>query len=265
VEGPLARTVADAALFLDAMGGAAGSDLWRAPIQPPDAFRVAAATLPARRLRVGRLVTPGRELEVHPDCLAGLELAVRALEECGHEVVDVPPDGVPPAVEVRKAVKVVMSASLGQVVELLIPEEQRHLLMPYTRWLVETNTATATEYAGAQAVLAGAAVQFRELLDGFDLVVTPTTTAPPLPTADVRLDDGPDSFEAMGRWSAFTPAANIAGTPGVSLPVHHTAEGVPIGVQLLAPLFRDEDLMSVAAQLEPAFDWQDAHPPVWGA
>jgi amidase len=265
VEGPLARTVADAALFLDAMGGAAGSDLWRAPIQPPDAFRVAAATLPARRLRVGRLVTPGRELEVHPDCLAGLELAVRALEECGHEVVDVPPDGVPPAVEVRKAVKVVMSASLGQVVELVISEEQRHLLMPYTRWLVETNTATATEYAGAQAVLAGAAVQFRELLDGFDLVVTPTTTAPPLPTADVRLDDGPGSFEAMGRWSAFTPAANIAGTPGVSLPVHHTAEGVPIGVQLLAPLFRDEDLMSVAAQLEPAFAWQDAHPPVWGA
>jgi amidase len=67
----------------------------------------------------------------------------------------------------------------------------------------------------------------------------------------------------MSRWSAFTPAANIAGTPGVSLPVHHTSDGVPIGVQVLAPLFRDEVLMSVAAQLEQVFNWQDRHPPMW--
>jgi amidase len=264
VEGPLARTVADAALFLDAMGGPASTDLWRAPTPAPDAFRVAATT-PAGRLRVGRLVSPGRELDVHPDCLAGLELAVRTLEDCGHEVVDVPASSMPPAIEVRKAVKVMMSASIGQVVELVIPDEQRHLLMPYTRWLLETNTASATEHATAQAVLAGAAVQFRELLNGYDLVITPTTTAPPLPTADLRVDDGAGSFEAMGRWSAFTPAANITGTPGVSLPVHHTADGVPIGIQLLGPLFHDDVLMSVAAQLEQAFNWQDAHPPVWWA
>jgi amidase len=263
VEGPLARTVADAALFLDAMGGAADSDLWRAPARAPDAFRVAARTPPAGGLRIGRLSTPGVDVEVHPDCLAALARAVDALEACGHEVIDVPTSSLPATTEVRQAVKVMLSAGMGQVVELAIPEEQRHLLMPYTRWLLETNTASATDYAAAQTVLAGAAVRFREFLDGYDLVMTPTTTAPPLPTADLRVDDGPGSLLAMSQWSAFTPAANIAGTPGVSLPVHHTSDGVPIGVQVLAPLFRDEVLMSVAAQLEQVFNWQDRHPPMW--
>jgi amidase len=262
VEGPLARTVADAALFLDAMGGPADSDLWRAPAPAPDAFRLAAKAAPGR-LRVGRLVTPGRDLDVHPDCLAGLDVAAQALLDFGHEVVDVPASSMPSAEEIRQAVKVMLSASIGQVVALTIRDDQRDLLMPYTRWLLETNTASATDYATAQAVLAGAAVRFEELLSGYDLVITPTTTAPPLPTADLRVDDGPGSLEAMGRWSAFTPAANIAGTPGVSLPVHHTADGVPIGVQVLAPQLHDELLMSVAGQLEQAFRWQDWHPPMW--
>ena len=262
-EGPLARTVADAALFLDAMGGPADSDLWRAPSPARDAFRVAAQTAPPRRLRVGRLTTTGLEVDIHPDCLAGLATAVGALEHCGHDVTDVPSDAVPFLPEVRQAIKVILSASISQIVELAIPAEQRHLLMPYTRWLVETNTYSATEHATALAVLNAAALRFRELLAGFDLLISPTTTAPPQPIGLLRADDGPASLEAMARWSAFTPAANIAGTPAVSLPVHHTAEGVPIGVQLLAPMHQDDLLMSVAAQLEPAFDWQLRHPPVW--
>jgi amidase len=263
VEGPLARTVSDAALFLDAMGGPSPSDLWRAPAAAPDAFQVAARTAPPARLRVGRLATPGLDIEVHPDCLTALDLTVGALQDLGHEVSDVPAGDVPATADLRHAVKVVLSASISQIVELAIPAEQRHLLMPYTRWLVETNTYTSTDHANAQATLGAAGVRFLEVLSRYDLVLMPTTTAPPQPTGFLRADDGPESLEAMGRWSAFTPAANIAGTPGVSLPVHHTPEGLPIGVQLLAPLFHDELLMSVAAQLEPVFGWQDQHPPAW--
>ena len=262
-EGPLARTVADAALMLDAMGGPAASDLWQAPTPAPDAFRTAARTPPPRRLVVGRLVNPGMDVELHPDCLTGLDVATGALRHAGHEVTDVPADAAPFVPEVRQAIKVVLSASMSQIVELAIAAEQRDLLMPYTRWLVDTNTYSSTEHATALAVLSAAAVRFRELLGGYDLVLTPTTTAPPQPTGLLRADDGPASLEAMARWSAFTPAANIAGTPAVSLPVHHTPEGVPIGVQLLAPLFHDELLMSVAAELEPAFGWQHRHPPAW--
>jgi amidase len=262
VQGPLARCVADAALFLDAMGGPSASDLWHAPPASPDAFRVAATAQPPARLRVGRLLTPPTvDVVVHPECLAAVDVAVAALEADGHEVVDVP--APPYAPEVRDAVRIILSAGLGLTANLVIAEEQRALLMPYTRWLVEGNTATASEHAHAQAVLAAAAARFTELIDGYDLLLTPTTTAPPLSNADLRQDDAAESFAAMGRWSALTPAANLAGLPAVSLPVHQTADGVPIGVQLIGRRFHDELLMSLCAQLEPCFAWQDRHPPVW--
>lgn len=261
VQGPLARTVADAALFLDAMGGPAGTDLWHAPAATPDAFRVAAVTSPPR-LRVGRLVRPpATEVDVHPDCLAAVEAAVAALEASGHEIVDVPE--LPPAPEVHDAVKVILTAGLGLTANLVVAPEQRDQLMPYTRWLIESNTHTASEHLQAQAVLSAAGVLFTELVAAYDLLLTPTTTAPPLSTAELRADDGPESFAVMGRWSAFTPAANLAGLPAVSLPVHHTADGVPIGVQLVGQRFQDELLLSVAAQLEPTFDWHLRHPPAW--
>jgi amidase len=262
VEGPVARTVADAALFLDAMGGPTAVDLWRGPVTGPDAFRLAAGGTPPP-LRVGRLRSPGLDVEVDAECLRAVEVAAAALDDLGHDVLDVPSAAVPPATEVRRAVKVVLGASLGQVVALAVAPEQRHLLMPYTRWLVESDSCTATDHAMAQATLAGAAARFHELLTGYDVLLTPTTTAPPQPTGSLRADDGPLSLEAMARWSAFTPAANIAGTPAVSLPVHRTASGVPLGVQLIAPLFHDELLMSLAAQLETVFAWQEHHPPMW--
>jgi amidase len=262
VQGPLARTVADAALFLDAMGGASASDLWHSPPTAPDAFRVAAQTPPPEKLRIGRMVSPPTVgVDVHADCLAALDRAVAALEASGHEVVDVPE--IPPAPEVRDAVKVVLSAGLGLTANLVVAPEQRELLMPYTQWLIDNNTHTASELTQAQGVLAVAGTLFAELVRGYDLLLTPTTTAPPLPTAELRLDDAADSFAAMGRWSAFTPGANIAGLPAVSLPVHETDDGVPLGVQLIGQRYADELLMSLSAQLESCFGWSDRHPPVW--
>jgi amidase len=258
-EGPLARTVRDAALFLDAMGGPAASDLHHAPTT--GGFERAARTPVGRKLRIGRLVTSTFEMEIHPDCLDGLAAGVAALEHAGHEVVEIAPEDVPVRPEVRAAILVVLSTSMTQIASLV--GDSVDLLMPYTRWLIASNTYTSTDLAGAHATLHAAAMATRQLLDRYDLVISPTTTAPPQPTGALRADDGPGCLEAMARWSAFTPAANIAGTPAVSLPVHATKDGVPIGVQLMAPLFRDALHMSVAPELEPAFDWHLRHPSQW--
>jgi len=67
----------------------------------------------------------------------------------------------------------------------------------------------------------------------------------------------------MLRWSAFTPWANFCGAPAVSLPVHQTAAGVPVGVQLMAMPGRDDVLLGVAGALEEHFAWQQRHPSVW--
>lgn len=262
-EGPLARTVADAALFLDAMGQASTSDLWRAPVPGPDTFRRAAGRRPERRLRVGRIAAPRWDVDVHPDCLAGLNHACDLLDGDGHEIEDVPLDALPAADEIRPAVNTVLTCSIGLIVDQVVPTDQRHLLMPYTLWLAERESVTGVQLTRAQATLARAAIQFNELLDSMDLIISPTTTAPPLRTTELRLDDAAESLIAMARWSAFTPLANIAGLPAVSLPVHTTDAGLPIGVQITGRSQADELLVSVSAQLEDHVRWQEFHPPIW--
>lgn len=261
-EGPLARTVADAALFLDAMGGPGGTDLWSVPLTGPDSFRAAASRAP-ERLRIGRLAAPGPDFEVAPPCLDALERAVAELSAHGHTVEDIEPAELPQMAQVRPSVKTVLSTSLTLTVQALIPADQRHLLMPYTRWLIESESFSAYDLALAQATLRAAAIQYRALFDRYDVLVTPTTTAPPLANEDLRLDDGEECFAAMGRWSAFTPAANIAGVPALSLPLHRTEDGIPIGVQLVGAPNSDERLISLAAEMERAFGWGDVHPDVW--
>jgi amidase len=265
VEGPLARTVADAALFLDAMGGPSTTDLWRAPLPARDAFRRAAQQPVGGRLRVGRLATPRWDVDIHPDCLAALDRACALLEQSGHVIDDVDLDTLPAAGDVRPAVNAVLSTSIRQIVELMVPDEKRHLLMPYTRWLMDATVVDGVQLATAQATLARAAMQWAEMLASYDVVVTPTTTAPPVPIPALRCDDGQASLDAMARWSAFTPAANIAGIPAVSLPVHMTDDGIPIGVQLMGNAFADELVLTVAAELEQAVRWDRVHPPVWSS
>jgi amidase len=64
-----------------------------------------------------------------------------------------------------------------------------------------------------------------------------------------------------GRWVPFTPPFNRSGQPAISLPLHHTPDGLPIGVQLAAGYGREDVLLRVGAQLEAAFPWADRHPP----
>ncbi len=157
-----------------------------------------------------------------------------------------------------------VQARVALGVTALVPISRHDELMPFTRWLLsEAATLSAVALAGAQAQLAAAAGSWLVLLSGYDVLVTPTTTAPAQPVGSLRKDDAAGSVDVMLRWSAFTPWANLAGTPAVSLPVHHTADGVPIGVQISARPGRDELLLSVASSLEEVFGWPDVHPPAF--
>ena len=63
-----------------------------------------------------------------------------------------------------------------------------------------------------------------------------------------------------GRFCPFTPAFNMSGQPAISLPLHWNADGLPIGVQLVAAYGREDVLIRVAVQLEAAHPWADRHP-----
>jgi amidase len=100
---------------------------------------------------------------------------------------------------------------------------------------------------------------------GFDLLLTPTLAEPPVPLGTFD-QSGPDPLAAVHRavpMGAFTAVFNATGQPAISLPLHWSDDGLPIGVQLVAPFGREDLLIQVAAQLERARPWADRRPPVF--
>jgi amidase len=97
---------------------------------------------------------------------------------------------------------------------------------------------------------------------GHDLLLTPTMgeLPPPLGSFD---DSGPDPLQTIHRgetMACFTALINATGNPAISLPLHWNPDGLPIGVQLIAPLGREDLLLRVASQLEAAHSWAGRFP-----
>ena len=117
------------------------------------------------------------------------------------------------------------------------------------------------------ALSLAANVEFRRAVqqwwhDGWDLLVTPTLAEPPARIGEF-LDNAEHPMAPLaraGRYVAFTPAFNASGQPAISLPMHRTADGLPVGVQLVAAYGREDLLLRVAAQLELAQPWAHLRP-----
>ncbi|MGH8866494.1 MAG: amidase [Actinomycetes bacterium] len=258
--GALARTVEDAAALLDAMAEPMpGDPHWAAPLPSGETF-LAHAGRPPGRLRIARHRRPVlAAADVHPDCVAAYESASALLAALGHEVEDVEPPFGEEVVPVFE--------TLWSVASTLAPvrPEQEHLLRPLTRWLRErgravSGTAYLAAYARAQAVARRAV----EATWSYDAMLTPTLASPPVPVGALRDDDDPAAdFAAQKRFTPFTSTANVTGQPAVTLPLHQTADGLPIGVMLAGRPGQDALVLSLAAQVEQAAPWRTRHPPVW--
>jgi amidase len=99
--------------------------------------------------------------------------------------------------------------------------------------------------------------------DGGDVLVTPTMPHPPFRLGEIApdTDDVMAALPRMGAACMFTMPFNMTGQPAISLPLHWTADGLPVGVQLVAAYGREDVLIRVASQLEQARPWANRHPP----
>ncbi|QWC85471.1 amidase [Nocardioidaceae bacterium] len=266
--GPLARTVRDAAAFLDVIAGPALGDPSWAPA-PAVSFLEACEELERRprRLRIARFATPVvAQTEVHPDCLHAYDDLTQVLEQLGHEVVEIDAPLGADAVATFETVWAVGAAS----VLTLVPEDRRHLLRPLTRWLAERGQAVSgVEYSQAVSGVRTHAAAAITALDPFDAVLTPTLSQPPLPVGAIRDDADPEAdFEAQKRFTPWTSLWNVCGLPAVSLPVHRTDAGLPVGAMLAGRPADDAGLFALAGRVEQAYAndgqvWKDVHPPCW--
>jgi Asp-tRNA(Asn)/Glu-tRNA(Gln) amidotransferase A subunit family amidase len=98
--------------------------------------------------------------------------------------------------------------------------------------------------------------------EGYDLWLTPTLTIQTRPLGEFK-PTKEDPFGSVGMEpSRFTVPSNVSGQPSMSLPLHESSDGTPLGVQLTAAYDREDLLLRVAAQLEQAMPWADRRPPV---
>ncbi|MCA1710568.1 MAG: amidase [Actinobacteria bacterium] len=261
-EGPLGRTVADAALMLDVMADPPASDLYAWPRET--SFLEAAGRDPDRPLRVLRYTDPGLDVDVDPDVLRSIDDAAGLLTSLGHDVVD----GTNPQPwddALLQAMLVVFGGGLKATVEAVIPPDRRHLVRPYTAWCVQLGeTLGASDYVLATGAIARAASTHLAATAAYDVVLTPVSTSPAVPVGWFSEEGIDQEGRRMLAWSAFTPWANLTGQPSLSLPLHTTAQGLPVGVQLTGARRGDDALLiSLAGQVERAAPFAHRHPPQW--
>jgi amidase len=256
--GTLGRSVRDAAALLDVLAGRrAGDPTWAPP--PTESF-LASCDRPAGRLRIARFVEPViADAEVDPECVAAWESASSLLASLGQDVEDVPvpmPREAVPTFETCWAVLTALSPA---------PPGTEELLRPLTRWLSERGRAVSgPEFGLALGAMRRFAADCLTVLAPYDAVLTPTLAVPPLPVGALRNDDDPAAdFEAQKAFTPWTSAWNVTGMPAVSLPLHWTPSGLPVGVMLAARPAEEALLLALSAQVEEAAPWAARHPPGW--
>jgi amidase len=258
-DGPLARTVADAALLLDVMSGNQPGDMYTQPPLPPGESFLGYAGRPPGRLRIGRTLRhPVADGAVHPDCVAAFEDASSLLEGLGHEVVDFDPPFGPDIVPHFETLWYAM-ATLAPV-----DPAREDRLRPLTRYLRGRGQAlSAADLVFAQAYLQVIVRQAWKVLGQFDVVLTPTLAEPPARVGYFEEVEPPENFERQKRFTPYTAVCNVTGQPAVSLPLYWNADGLPIGVMLAGRMADEATLISLSAQVEAARPWQDRHPALW--
>ncbi len=261
------RSVRDTAALLDVTAGPMPGDPYVAP-PPPRPFATALAERPGA-LRVGILSGAPRAVETHPECLAAVARAARLLADLGHHVEDSHPAALDEPEHVLTYVTIVSAntaravESWGQKLGRLASESD---LEPLTWALAERGrAASATELLATIEAVHGFGRRLASWWsDGFDLLVTPTQAAPPPELGYLRSTSEEPllAFLRSAPYGACTLPFNMSGQPAISLPLHWTADGLPIGVQLVAAYGREDLLLGVAAQLEEAAPWTDRRPPL---
>ena len=259
-EGPIARTVTDAALLLDVMAQAWSGDLYGWGTERPfvDALDV------QRPLRIATWTDTGIPgVDPHPESVRAVARTVALLRDLGHDVVEISPPATYDE-QVRLSLVGLFACGVGLAARTVVPASQVERMSAYSRWLVEQFDAQqAQDVLVSQGVLARFAAAHLAALAPFDVTLTPTTNGPPVPVGHFHLDGVEHVADRMLAWSCYTPFANLTGQPAVAIPTHLDADGLPHSVQLVGRPRRDAEVLALASQLERAGLWSDVHPPCW--
>lgn len=260
VAGPLARTVADAALLLDAISGPSP---WS--VGPPTwdgGALLNAAVRGEGRFQIGVMTSSpwddAYDITVAPEATAVLERAVTELDALGHGIEPLLLESSP---EYAPAFRTIWQAGAANIPA---EGEQLELLEPLTRWLVARGRELdARQLAGALQQLAAFERSVIRQFSSFDAVLTPSLALTPRPIGWFSADDPELNFAQQVKYTPWTSFVNVSGLPAITLPLSITDSGLPMGVQLIGRPGREDQLLALGAQLERRIRWHERHPPQW--
>ena len=281
----ITRSVRDSAAMLDAVRGA---DVGAPYLAPPQArpFLDEVTTGPGR-LRIAFSSHPLLSHTVHDDCVQGLHVTVRLLQELGHEVAEAVPkiDGEKFSVAFLTIVVAETRADIEWAAGLAKrkPSLEHFEASTYALGLLG-KTLCASDYANATRYLQATARGIGKFFEQYDVLLTPTLSQPPVPIGALQPSSGQLALIKLIGWlnagwllSAmgvirplasqtfdfipYTPVFNVTGQPAVSVPLYWNDAGLPIGMHFIGRFGDEATLFRLAGQLERAQQWFDRAPP----
>jgi amidase len=262
-DGVVSRSVRDTAAMLDVMSGRHTGDPYvAAPPTRPFADEVG---VDPGRLRIG-LAPSHAGVQTDAECVAAVEAAGSLLEQLGHDVEVAQPDAFFDEEFSRHFVTIVAVATavdfvnMGDAIGRPIGEGD----VEASNWLMGSigRSISAADYIASVNWVHAWSRRLQAWWDDFDVLVSPVIAVPPPPIG--WLSDPEHGTERLTSILQFTAQFNVSGQPAVSLPLHWSEAGLPVGVQFVGPIDDEALLIRLAAQLESAAPWADRLPPIYG-
>ncbi|MBS80254.1 amidase family protein [Variovorax sp.] len=244
--GPMARDVADTRLLFEAIAGFDARDPWGAGSAPPRR----AAPVSLRGLRVAWLPSAGNRVDPEVEAIAGA--AVQAMAREGASVETVQLDFV----SLEKHFLVVLQSLLAARVGANLERFGNRLDASLIDAVQKGRRHTAVDLHEATFAKTRCFNELQALFERFDVLVSPTLSAPPLPidmdvSGEIEIAGRP-AGTVRGAWYPYTYPMNLTGHPALSMPCGRSAIGLPIGLQLVGRWYDDHYLLDVAALVEQA-------------
>ena len=249
--GPIARTVRDAALMLDAMAGTMPGDPYAA--RPHTRPFVEEVTAHPKNLRLA-VIDHSALGSPDAETLAALESAYDVFRQMGHTIEPLTLD---PGLMLNKYARVIVGAS---VAALNIPNPD--LLDPIVRGSYEWGAKiSAADYIRAVTGMHNTSREIIHTLMPYDALLAPTLTRPAMRLGSLPSNPAAGADEIYG-WIAFTFPFNSTGQPAISIPNGFSKSGLPLALQIVGRPGDEAGIIALAAEFERARPWKDKHPPI---
>jgi aspartyl-tRNA(Asn)/glutamyl-tRNA(Gln) amidotransferase subunit A len=250
--GPMSRTVADSALFLNVISEPDPRDWFQQPFAQVDFSWNLDKSL--RGAKIAFSPRLGWVERVHPEVEATVEATAKRFSELGAQVVNADPPGGDPS----SFFKTLYASGAGFLLDGY-PEEKLALLDPNLRALVEeSRSLTRRDFQQATADRAAYGAGIKAFMRDYDFIVTPMIAVPAFDTPHVT------PYDPQGKmwmeWTPFTYPFNLTTQPAASINCGFTSDGLPIGIQIVGRHGDDARVLQAAHALEKLLNLTDRHP-----